>query len=45
MSGRVWKVVETEVGQVGVKIEDDGLGFYFIFFHFPFIFSYFFIEE
>ena len=26
-----------------IRIEDDGLGFYFIFFHFPLIFSYFFI--
>ena len=28
-----------------VRIEDDGLGFYFIFFYFSFIFSSFFIEE
>jgi len=26
---------------LSVRIEDDRLGFYFIFFHFPFIFSYF----
>jgi len=28
-----------------VRIEDDGLGFYFIFFHFPLIFPYFLLKE
>ena len=28
-----------------VRIEDNRLGFYFIFSYFPFIFSYFFIER
>ena len=36
--------MKCEDGQC-VRIEDEGLGFHFIFFHFPFIFSYFLLKR